>query len=103
VVSNDLPSAKTTANNESTLRLPRFISGLFESKPKHTESGVELPLGLSYNNEAKGLLLPLDENKTWGVGVGMDLSNRASSVGEVIDGRLIEFRPAVGAVLQGRF
>ncbi len=37
--------------------------------------GADLPFGLSYSNESKGVVVPLDQKSEWGVGVGLNLNN----------------------------
>jgi hypothetical protein len=44
-----------------------------------TVSGIELPFGLSYVREAKGLVMPLDQKNEWGVGIGLNI-NSANSI-----------------------
>jgi hypothetical protein len=50
-------------------------------------SGIELPFGLNYNRDAKGLVMPLDEKSEWGVGVGLNV-NSASAVDPAISNPL---------------
>jgi len=37
--------------------------------------GADLPFGLSYSNESRGVVVPLDQKSEWGVGVGLNLNN----------------------------
>ncbi len=88
---------------ENRLRMPRFINGLFDAKPKRNGDSLDLPLGINYSREAKGLMLSLDDDKAWGIGVGLDLSNRPGAPDTPVNGVIIDYRPAPGAVLQRRF
>ena len=36
--------------------------------------GVDLPFGLSYSHDAKGVVMPLDPKNEWGVGVGLNMN-----------------------------
>ena len=38
-------------------------------------SGIELPFGLNYNRDTKGLVMPLDQKSEWGVGVGLQINS----------------------------
>ena len=71
-----------------TLRA-QFTRSQLGLKPQtgSTVSGIELPLGLSYNRDAKGLLMSLDEKKEWGVGVGLNI-NSSSAVDSAISNPL---------------
>ena len=40
-----------------------------------SSTGIDLPFGLSYNRDAKGLVMPLDEKNEWGVGVGLQMNS----------------------------
>lgn len=64
-----------------TLRA-QFSRSQLGLKPQTTasESGIELPFGLSYNRDAKSLVMPLDQKSEWGIGVGLNI-NSPSSVG----------------------
>jgi hypothetical protein len=37
--------------------------------------GFDLPFGLTYNRDAKGLVMSLDEKSEWGVGVGLNINS----------------------------
>ena len=50
-------------------------------------SGMDLPFGLSYNRDAKGLTMPLDEKNEWGIGVGLNI-NSSSAVDSAISNPL---------------
>ena len=39
---------------------------------------LELPFGLSYIREAKGLVMPLDQKSEWGVGIGLNINSSNS-------------------------
>ena len=38
-------------------------------------NSIDLPFGLRYNREAKGLVMPLDQKNEWGVGVGLNMNS----------------------------
>ena len=40
-----------------------------------SSTGIDLPLGLNYNRDAKSLVVPLDEKNEWGVGVGLQINS----------------------------
>ncbi len=71
-----------------TLRA-QFTRSQLGLKPHTAESvsGIELPFGLSYNRDAKGVVMPLDQKSEWGVGVGLNV-NSASAVDPAISNPL---------------
>ncbi len=72
-------------------------------KPGTNLGGITLPFGMDYNREAKGLLLPLDEKREWGVGVGLNLN--APTVVELSPTGVLGLQPkrAPGLMLNRKF
>ena len=87
-----------------TLRA-QFTRSQIGLKPKAntTVSGIELPFGLNYNRDAKGLLMPLDKKNEWGIGVGLNV-NSSSSVDSSISNPLgLVQKRAPGLMLHKKF
>ena len=66
----------------------------------HT-SGITLPFGIDYSHQTKSLVMPLDAEKLWGVGINLD-------IGDVNDfnahsGLGIELQKTPGVVIQRNF
>ena len=66
-------------------------------------AGIELPLGLSFNRDAKGLVVPLDQKSEWGVGVGLNINSIAPV--DVSPGNTLGLQPkrSPGLMLQRKF
>ncbi len=60
-------SPSSYSHNPIKLKLEDFTN-------PHT-NGIVLPFGIDYSRETKSLVMPLDEQKHWGVGVNLDISN----------------------------
>lgn len=71
-------------------------------KPQ-SATGVELPLGLSYNRDARGLVMSIDQKNEWGVGVGLNVNSTAPV--EVSPGNTLGLQPkrTPGLMLQKKF
>jgi|SRR5208282_895324 len=68
IAQNSAPSAPSSdSHNPIKLKLEDFTN-------PHS-SGIVLPFGIDYNHETKSLVMPLDTQKHWGVGVNLDISN----------------------------
>ena len=65
--------------------------------------GIDLPFGLSYNRDAKGLVMPLDQKSEWGVGVGLNINS--STPVELSPGNTLGLQPkrAPGLMLHKKF
>ena len=71
------PPAKLDADTWRSQLTPSYL-GL---KPKsNATTGIDLPAGLSYSRETRGLAIPLDDKSDgWRVGVGLNL-NQSNAV-----------------------
>lgn len=78
----------TSAPAASAIRLPHF--------------GNLSVGGLSYNGEAKGVVMPLNADNTWALGVG-NLDARDGLDGSPGHGFHLNATPTPGAILQHRF
>jgi len=59
-----------------TLRAQLTPSQLgLKHKSASSANGIGLPFGMTYNREAKGLVVPLDQKSEWGVGVGLNVNS----------------------------
>ncbi len=66
------PPVRIDADSLHAKLMPNYI-GL---KPRYgNANGFELPFGLNYSSEAKSVLVPLDQKKEWGVGIGLNLNS----------------------------
>ena len=85
-----------------TLRL-RFAPSNLGLKPHSNSNGIGLPSGLDYSQQAKGVVMPLDDKSQWGVGVGMNLNS--SSVIELSPNSVLGLQPkrAPGIMLNRKF
>lgn len=87
-----------------TLRA-RFAPSHLGLKPQPGASlgGYSLPFGLDYSHEAKSVLVPLDDKREWGVGVGLNLN--APSVVELSPNSVLGLQPkrAPGLMLNKKF
>ena len=65
--------------------------------------GIDLPFGLSYNRDAKGLVMPLDQKSEWGVGVGLNINS--SRPVELSPGNTLGLqpKPSPGLMLHKKF
>jgi hypothetical protein len=93
------------ANLDADTLRSKFIPSQLGLKPQTGSKlgGVELPFGMDYSNEAKSVLMPLDNKREWGVGVGLNLN--APSVVELSPNSVLGLQPkrAPGVMLNKRF
>jgi hypothetical protein len=88
-----LPASSSDSYNPIKLKLEDFTN-------PHT-SGIVLPLGLNYDHETKNLVMPLDAQKLWGVGMNLDIGHVKEFSTDNWLG--IEPKKAPGVVLQRNF
>jgi hypothetical protein len=77
--------------------------GLKPQSGSAASNGIELPFGINYNREAKGLVVPLDQKNEWGVGVGLNINS--SSTVELSPSSSLGLQPkrAPGFMLHKKF
>jgi len=91
--SNALPASPSASHNPIKLKLEDF------TKP-HT-SGIVLPLDIDYSRDTRNLVMPLDTQKVWGVGINLDIGNAKDF--NATSGLGIELKKTPGVVLQRNF
>ena len=79
-------------------------SGHLGLRPQSAASSaaIDLPGGLSYNRDARGLVMSLDQKNEWGVGVGLNVNSNSA---DVATGNALGLQPkrTPGLMLQKRF
>ena len=87
-----------------TLR-SKFAPSQLGLKPQSPakQDGISMPFGLNYSRDAKGVVMPLDQKKEWGVGVGLNLNS--SEVVELSPNSVLGLQPkrTPGLMLQKKF
>ena len=63
--------------------------------------GIVLPLGMDYSHETKSLVMPLDDERRWGVGVNLDIGDAKDF--NATSGLGVELKNTPGVVLQHSF
>jgi hypothetical protein len=93
------------ANLDADTLRAKFAPSKLGLKPQAGANlgGVALPFGMDYSHEAKGVLMPLDEKREWGVGVGLNLN--APTVVELSPNSVLGLQPkrAPGLMLNKKF
>jgi hypothetical protein len=74
-------------------------------RPQSGAAGINtgLPLGMNYNRDTRGLVIPLDQKSEWGVGVGLNINSSATV--EISPGSALGLQPkrAPGLMLHKAF
>jgi len=72
-----LPPIQLDADTLRAKLTPSHL-GLKPQSGSSANYGVDLPFGLNYSREAKGLVVPLDQKNEWGVGVGLNINSSST-------------------------
>ncbi|HUO43589.1 MAG TPA: hypothetical protein VMT94_01605 [Burkholderiales bacterium] len=91
--SEALPAPSSPSHNPIKLKLEDFTN-------PHS-SGIVLPLDINYSRETRNVVMPLDAQKLWGVGVNLDIGNARDF--NTNSGLGVELKKTPGVVLQRNF
>ena len=77
--------------------------GLKPQTPSGAGNGLELPFGLSYHSGTRGVLVPIDEQSTFGVGIGLNIGGTPKVDSPAGGGLGLQLKGSPGIIFQKKF
>lgn len=83
-----------------------LLSGQLGLKPQRASgagNGIGLPFGLSYHSETRGLLVPMNEENTFGIGIGLNIGATPKLDSPAGGGLGLQLKGSPGIIFQKKF